>query len=726
MTSFTGASRISRRHLSTLQGVSLLALALSVHPAMAQDRTGNRDDIEEIIVSGEAGAGVLNLRESSDVGGRLGLSLLETPGNVELIDSDTLQLRGDFEATDAVTRATGLTSAATPGNGGSAITARGFSGHSSVVTMYDGTRLYVGAGSVTFPADTWTLDRIEIMHGASSVIHGVGAIGAAVNYVPMKPLLGEQSMRGMASFGSHGTWRVGAGGNMPLSDKMALRLDGTYYETNGYVDRADKSRFVLAGSILLQATDTFRATLSMDYADVDDSTYFGTPKIDGELIKANRRLNYNVTDAAVAYEDYWPRLRVEWDLSDNIHLQNDTYYITADRHWRNLESYAYNPDTEQVDRVDYLEILHDQEQYGNRTSLRFDSAIGGMNNRLSIGGEGNKIKFKHSNNSPYTGESSVPVTGFDPGMFVNIPGTTLDYMTDTKQFAAFADDRLEVTDQLSLVAGARYDDVNYSREDVARSNGQPADMFDANFHSFTWRLGAVFEATRNLSFYAQASTAVDPIGSPASISESQAELDPTKGRQYEVGVKQVFWGGQGEWSLSAYSIRKRDILTRDPNNPGESLQIGKQGSDGVEVSLGLRPTTAIAIDFNATMLNARYLDFNVANGDALVSYRGNDPRNVAEETANLWITWLPVQRLRLAGGLRYVGSRYGDDANTQKLPSYAVVDANVRWALTEKVGVMLRVNNVLDNDDYVISQYNEDQWILGEPRTFEASLDFRF
>jgi outer membrane receptor for ferric coprogen and ferric-rhodotorulic acid len=54
------------------------------------------------------------------------------------------------------------------------------------------------------------------------------------------------------------------------------------------------------------------------------------------------------------------------------------------------------------------------------------------------------------------------------------------------------------------------------------------------------------------------------------------------------------------------------------------------------------------------------------------------------------------------------------------------MDANIRWALTEKVGLMLRVNNVLDNDDYVIAQQDQDLWILGEPRTFEASLDFRF
>ncbi|MBM3225509.1 MAG: hypothetical protein FJZ47_17150 [Candidatus Tectomicrobia bacterium] len=54
--------------------------------------------------------------------------------------------------------------------------------------LYDGTRLYVGAGTMTFPVDTWLLDRVDVLRGPASVIHGVGAIGSAMNYVPRQPL----------------------------------------------------------------------------------------------------------------------------------------------------------------------------------------------------------------------------------------------------------------------------------------------------------------------------------------------------------------------------------------------------------------------------------------------------------------------------------------------------------------------------------------------------------
>jgi outer membrane receptor protein involved in Fe transport len=53
--------------------------------------------------------------------------------------------------------------------------------------LYDGTRLYVGAGTVTFPFDVWSAERIEVLRGPTSVLYGEGAIGGVVNFVPKKP-----------------------------------------------------------------------------------------------------------------------------------------------------------------------------------------------------------------------------------------------------------------------------------------------------------------------------------------------------------------------------------------------------------------------------------------------------------------------------------------------------------------------------------------------------------
>ena len=81
----------------------------------------------------------------------------------------TIRERGQTSVVDAVTQnATGFTSTASPGNGGTSLGTRGFIGHGSVMQLYDGTRMYVGAETLTFPFDTWSAARIEVLRGPAS------------------------------------------------------------------------------------------------------------------------------------------------------------------------------------------------------------------------------------------------------------------------------------------------------------------------------------------------------------------------------------------------------------------------------------------------------------------------------------------------------------------------------------------------------------------------------
>ena len=40
---------------------------------------------------------------------------------------------------------------------------------------------------MTFPFDTWGIDRIEVLKGPSSVLCGEGGIGGAINIIPKAP-----------------------------------------------------------------------------------------------------------------------------------------------------------------------------------------------------------------------------------------------------------------------------------------------------------------------------------------------------------------------------------------------------------------------------------------------------------------------------------------------------------------------------------------------------------
>ena len=175
-----------RRRLCITPGLLSLAVAVLMPGSLLAQTL-----LPPMVVTAPPGGylgGSLDLTQQSSVGSRLGLTLREQPAAVEIIPGEVIRARGDLTAQEAVTRATGITAAGTPGDGSSALASRGFVGHDLVTQLYDGTRLYVGAGTMTFPVDTWLLDRVEVLRGPASVIDGVGAIGGAINYVPRQPL----------------------------------------------------------------------------------------------------------------------------------------------------------------------------------------------------------------------------------------------------------------------------------------------------------------------------------------------------------------------------------------------------------------------------------------------------------------------------------------------------------------------------------------------------------
>ncbi|MBX4377931.1 TonB-dependent receptor plug domain-containing protein, partial [Mycobacterium tuberculosis] len=73
-----------------------------------------------------------------------------------------------------------------PGNGLSALSSRGFTDGASVMRLYDGLRQYGGVG-ITFPFDTWSIERIEVLRGPAAARYGSGASGGVVNIITKRP-----------------------------------------------------------------------------------------------------------------------------------------------------------------------------------------------------------------------------------------------------------------------------------------------------------------------------------------------------------------------------------------------------------------------------------------------------------------------------------------------------------------------------------------------------------
>ena len=728
------------RVVSGLMAILCFGSSLPAYSQMNSSQTGNSQangsqtgreknstSIEEVLVEGVLlNSSGLGLNRENSAASRLGLSLFELPASVELIDQTAMTVKGDFSGLAAVTRATGIASNGNQGNGGTALSARGFEGHNSVVHTYDGIRLYVGAGTVTFPADTWTVDRVEVLRGPGSVVNGVGAIGASINYAPKKPNEEKYEHQIMLTAGSDDLRRMALGSGGPINSRLSYRLDAVHHDTEGYVDRAEEKRQALAGTLRYRV-DNFAAALSIDYAKTEPASYWGTPLVDGVIRDSIRRNNYNAEDGLIDYEDLWPRIHLDWQITDDVRFRNDTFYMTADRQWRNIESYNYNPDSGLVDLSFYLEILHDQQQWGNRSEIQWHSKSESkgkskgqsVENKLSFGVEVNKIDFARASNSPYRGAASVALHNPRPGLWADgvVDETTLDFISDTTQYGIFVDDQIKLNRYWSIVAGLRYDAIDYKRTDFARSNGEQAGNINSALSGASWRIGSVYQPNKTTSLYFQYSTAVDSVQSI--LSASEPTLDLAEGRQIEIGLKQSLLDDRLQYTLAIYDILKEDLLSNDPG--GVQRQIGSQASRGVEWDVFWRPLDDVSLDVNLALIKPEYKTFVSGAND----FSGNIPRNVPERTANVWLSWLAGERFSLGLGARYVGARFSNHANSAQLPSYVVWDASAQWRINATVDVTLRGKNLSDSREYVLSPYY-NQRILGAGRSFDLSVALSF
>ncbi len=113
-----------------LSGLSLgLGLVFGPSAVFAQSSgeaaSSNSQSLKPVQVEAERHT-PLAIDEPSHTGSRLGLTPLETPASIEVLTGDTIRARGDVSVIDAATRATGITGTPGPGNGGTAMVARGF------------------------------------------------------------------------------------------------------------------------------------------------------------------------------------------------------------------------------------------------------------------------------------------------------------------------------------------------------------------------------------------------------------------------------------------------------------------------------------------------------------------------------------------------------------------------------------------------------------------------
>ncbi|MGL4574609.1 MAG: TonB-dependent receptor, partial [Burkholderiaceae bacterium] len=350
----------------------------------------------------------LSLEETADTASSLGLSIRQLPVSVSVIDREEMDRRGLRTPLEATVTAVGVTGGALPGSN-PRYSMRGFTDN-NITLLRDGIRQNTMAQS-SRPVDAFMLERIEVLKGPSSLMHGEGAVAGAINYVSRAPQY-TPSTEILAAAGSYDSWRGGASTTAPFAgNTAAYRITGAVSDTgDGYIPRSGNKLASVGFGLAFRASSQLSGGLQFDGQREDTASWFGLPVIYDRAINTlngqvrasgpantatdvlvnaridpqTRRFNYNLQDSFTDGKNTFTRLKLDWRASDAWTLRTQLYYATHWLDWRNSENYVWNPNTRLIQR-DLFYIYRDNDLSGLRLQAQWDGALGSMKLRTVAG-----------------------------------------------------------------------------------------------------------------------------------------------------------------------------------------------------------------------------------------------------------------------------------------------------------------------------------------------------
>jgi outer membrane receptor protein involved in Fe transport len=149
---------------------------------------------------------------------------------------------------------------------------------SSVAVFIDGVyRSRTGAGL----NELGEIERVEVLRGPQGTLFGRNASAGLINVISKAP---EFKLAGKAevTYGNYDYWRLAGRITGPVSDQLALSLDGVWSKRDGFFDLVDTSgnkvgetndrdRYFLRGQALFEPNDALSIRLIGDYTNRDES-----------------------------------------------------------------------------------------------------------------------------------------------------------------------------------------------------------------------------------------------------------------------------------------------------------------------------------------------------------------------------------------------------------------------------------------------------------------------
>jgi vitamin B12 transporter len=566
---------------------------------------------------------------------------------VEVITGEEMQRRKIKTVVDALRLAQGVVAFSNGGPGTLAtVQMRGASSAQTMVVL-DGTIMNSPTDSIFDFANLTAenIERIEILRGAQSMLWGSDAIGGVINIITKRGT-GKPTVSSFVEYGSFATIREGAqasGAKGPVDVSMSLsRWDTSNFSAvdyrRGAAERDGFHNWQASSKLGVTLPKDGRLEFSLRWwnSDVNLDSAFGNTAFD---VFGSRQTSRNLTLSG----RYEQPITSWWSQKLTLAQTDQRILFTGGTLQQNLTTGIVSPTF--PTSADISIVNHRLEWQHNFQIAKPLLLTAGYQYRDGQGDAGTSFGIEQ-------------------------PKRILS------SNAGFAEAQINIRDRLLMTAGVRQDSYNVFGE---------ATTYRATAGYLIPETGTKFRGSYATGFRAPSLNELffQNFGNPS--------LRPEKSKSLDAAVEQSLFKDRLHlnvgyfWNHFTDQIVNASSATCPPATFGFCPQnIQQSKSQGWEAGFQL----ALFKNFNVRGQYTNTQTKDLSNGNRL-------PRWPLHQ-ASLIAGYQPIERLLLNVEYRYVGSRFNDANNTQKMSAFGVVNAQVTYDVTKQFQVYGRVDNLFN------------------------------
>jgi iron complex outermembrane receptor protein len=645
--------------------------------------------------------------------------LIELPRSVSIVTADEMQTRGVSNEGQIFAYSAGINS----DNYGGTPLSRVYSNVRGFVSLHylDGLKMT----DFWYGMEPYGLERAELLKGPPSALIGQSNPGGILNLVSKRPT--DTPIREIQlQYGNFHRIQIAGDISGPLTKdgKLLFRLTAMARDSDTILGSGTQdNRVYVAPALMWKATPKTDITLLGSYqwdphitnfqflprvGTVDQSpfglisrkTFAGEPNYD----------NSTKAQSQIAY-------LVEHRFTDWLTLRQNTRYTYFDLHQQFLQGGAVAANQRTQSRTAVLaDFIINIWNADTNLNARFDT--GPLKHNVLVGAD-----YAYVPSYQGQGTAAGPTLDlFAPayGAAVITPVITTKRQQHLRQTGLYLQDQIKLGD-LSLLLGVRHDHATVTTRNRNALTGLVTSFVRQHDDAWTGQAGAIYKLPGGLAPYVSWSRSFAPT--PGTDFFGQAFL-PSTGEQIEGGVKFQPTSLNAFVTASVFDLKQDNVRTNDLAHPGFAIQTGQVRSRGFEIE-GKASLSKLNLTASYTSMSNKVTRSTTATLGKITQGR---PKH---QTA-LWADYAFVPALTIGGGVRYMGSAWGDPNNTFKTESYTLFDALVRLNLeainpTALKGWDFSVNAInLGDTRYVANCDAATQCFYGSNRSVKGTLRRRW